>query len=498
MNIKINYGTGVVTLPMTALDSFDRATKADIKLLCLFCAEPYMLSGESRGAFVNSIAKRCGVSEGQVEESLAFWRGAGVLNVVDSEEAGEPVLSAAPMTEAVAAADVQMTLLEDRPAAEASSSTVIVTQAKSRMLDEIVHYSTEEVERFIERQKDADTYLQECQEVWGGIFNPRDLSVIVSLVDTWGLSWNYIINLLAYANQYFKAKENQGKNINFVHRLAMNYYKEGIITEEDLQRKFLEEERMKDFEQRIRTIFGLGNRNLSPNEKKYFSTWLYEYKYGIEIVEMAYNITIDAKGAPNIRYINGILKKWYEEGYTTLEEIIAKRKQEAEFVRSVKEKGITPDNAQNRVEGILASEGTETAEIRTTSISQDIGIIRRLFDLGNRMLTEGEISAMTKWRTEYQYRYEIIYYAYQITLENCREYNLPYVDAVLTGWHEQNLTTIEAVKAYNKGSKADRKRQKSSRVQSFGQEGSFETEDFFAAAVRRSFGDDFDPTVLNS
>jgi DnaD/phage-associated family protein len=55
-------------------------------------------------------------------------------------------------------------------------------------------------------------------------------------------------------------------------------------------------------------MFGLGSRNLTPREKKYFSAWLYEYKYSIEIIEMAYNIAVDTKGTPQINYINGILK----------------------------------------------------------------------------------------------------------------------------------------------------------------------------------------------
>ncbi len=506
MNIKINYGTGVATLPTAALGSIDRATKADIKLLFLLCAEPFLLSGENREACIGRICERAGCPAAQVEASLAFWRGAGVLDMEeeDSTDVTTPAAEHPPVADTPPAdsrpANSQTT---ESPApahpAEPAAPTVTITRAKTRMLDEIPDYTTEELEQFLTEHKEASGNLSECQAIWGDIFNLRETNVIISLVHTWGLSWDYVFSLLAYANKQLAERGNQGKSINYVYRTAMNYYKEGIVTEEALQQKFVEQERMNDFEHRIRGIFGLGQRNLTPKEKKFFSTWLYEYKYNIEIVELAYNITVDTKGSPNINYTGGILKNWYEDGLKTLDEIIAKRNLETSTVRGIKEGSITPDNARETVAGILSSEPRNAEPPRTANIAQDINIIRRLLDLGNRMLTEGETATFTKWRVEYGYRYEIIYHAYQITLENCREYKLAYMDAILSKWHTQKLTTIEAVKAYEKGFKEDKQRKRSAANTPNAPrgDGSFETEDFFAAAVKRSFGEDFDPTVLN-
>lgn len=523
MKIKINYGTGVATLPTVALDSIDRATKADVKLLFLLCAEPSLLSGESRDACMERICRRSGCSLSRVEASLAFWRGAGVLDE-DEEEGGDMTASptapaeltadtgtadtAAPNpTEAPAPAEPS----EPAPAKEAPPAvTVTVTRAGTKMLDELPNYTADELERFFSEQKEAAGYLQECQAVWGSMFNHRDHTVIISLVNVWGFSWDYVLSLLAYANKYFQERDNQGKSLNFVYRLGISLHKEGILTDEALRQRFLEEERLRDFEHRIRAMFGLGERNLTPKEKKYFSTWLYEYKYGTDIVELAYNITVDTKGAPNMNYTNGILKHWYEYGLTTVEAIVAKRAQSDTAVRSARSaagEGITPDNARARVEGLLAADSPAPDAPRSGNISADLNILRRLLNLGNRMLTDGENAAFTKWRTEYGFRYEIIYYAYQITLENRREYNLPYMEAILSKWHAQKLTTMEAIRAYEKGFKEDKQRKRAAAGNPTASnptapnaprgDGSFETEDFFTAAVKRSLGEDFDPSVLN-
>lgn len=499
MNIKINYGTGVVTLPTVALNFLDRATKIDIKVLFFLCAEPKLLGAENRDISVNRIREQSGLSSGQIEASLAFWRGTGVLDIIDMEESSEyieselhPVVagtqcSAQEETSPMVAVSVKT----DSP-----HGTVTVSRTKTKLLDEIPNYTADELEAFLSNQAQASNFLQECQAAWESVFNLRDTNMIVALVDAWGFSWEYVVSLLAYAGKQFKERENQGKTLNYVYRMAMNFHKEGVVTLDALQQKFVEMDRLAEFESRIRKMFGLGERNLTPKEKKYFSTWLYEYKYDIDIIEHAYNITVDVKGGPNIGYTNGVLKHWYEDGLMSLEEIIAKRELETTTIRSIREGKLTPDTALSAVESVLKSEPATSDVSTDTNISHDTNILRRLMNLGNRMLTEGEVSAFTRWRIDYRFRYEIIYYAYQITLENRGEYSLPYVDAILKKWNEQKLTTLDAIKAYEKGYRADKQKKKSPANVPI-HNGSFETDDFFMAAVKRSFGDDFDPTILN-
>ena len=322
MIIRINYGTGVATLPTSALDSLDRATKVDVKVLFLLCSEPNLLVAENRETSLDRISQRSGYPIGQIEASLAFWRGAGVLNSDDDEALQVPAAPSIPTT----AGSIE----ESAPAAKVSAeapSKVTVTRAKTRSLDEIPNYTPDELEAFFREHEETENYLQECQKIWGSMFSPRECSLIIALIREWGLSWDYVTSLLASVVKHFEARENQGKSLHYVYRTASNYHKEGITTLEELQQKLVEQEKLAGFEQRIRVMFGMGGRNLTPKEKKYFSTWLYEYHYDIEIVELAYNITVDAKGSPNIGYINGILKNWYEDGLTTLDAIVAKREQ---------------------------------------------------------------------------------------------------------------------------------------------------------------------------
>ena len=74
------------------------------------------------------------------------------------------------------------------------------------------------------------------------------------------------------------------------------------------------------------------------------------------------------------------------------------------------------------------------------------------------------------------------------------------MDAILSKWNERKLTTVEAIKAYEKGFREERERARSKTkapLNAPSDNSSFDTGDFFLAAVKRSFGEDFDPSILN-
>ena len=90
MNIQLQYGTAVATVPAAALAVLDRATQDDLKVLLNLCAKPALMTGNSFGECVGNIAAEVGCTPARVEASLSFWRGAGVLNMRDEESVTPP------------------------------------------------------------------------------------------------------------------------------------------------------------------------------------------------------------------------------------------------------------------------------------------------------------------------------------------------------------------------------------------------------------------------
>ena len=337
MKILLNYGTAVATVPASALEVMDRATKNDLKVLLTLASDPTLLSGGSFGECVGAISNRLGCTPAQIETSLSFWRGAGVLNVVE-EDVASPVpqtiqvpVSADPVTSASADEDGKQ---EPPPA------------RKLRSADRLPHYTSSELADLLESRKEANDCLHECQNIWGKVFSTHESNIMLGFVDYLGLEWDYILALLAFC---VREQDKRGikRSLRYVETMAFSFYDEGVIDLPSLQEKIRRLEQTAELEGSLRRMFGMGERALTPNEKKKFSTWLYEYQYGLEVITRAFEVTVDAKGSPNLKYMDAVLSNWNRDGLRTPEDIEAA---EARF-RAQKADNLSKKSANSKTSG---------------------------------------------------------------------------------------------------------------------------------------------------
>lgn len=325
MNIRIQYGTAVAVLPTAALTVMDRATKHDLKVLLTLCAEPALLSGESFGECVGNIAVRVGCTPAQIEASLSFWRGAGVLTLTEDESPSMAVQPAEnPLPAVTAETPAEQTEGEgkvaDAPVGKGEGETSL--RAKPRPAAGLPHYTSAELADLLEARKEASEYLKECQTIWGKMFNVLEHNIILGLTDYLGLEWDYVLTLLAFSVGE-QDKRGIKRSLRYVENTAFGLYDEGVTDLPALQEKLRRMEQMEEVEGQLRRMFGMGERALTPTEKKKFSAWLYEYKYGMDIITRAFEVTVDTKGSPNLKYMDAILANWNRDGLRTLGDIEA-------------------------------------------------------------------------------------------------------------------------------------------------------------------------------
>lgn len=106
------------------------------------------------------------------------------------------------------------------------------------------------------------------------------------------------------------------------------------------------------------------------------------------------------------------------------------------------------------------------------------GKIRAMFGIGERAFTSKEKKFISSWINDMEYSVEIIQKAYEVTADATGKGSFAYANAVLERWNAEGLRTVEAIEASyaNKGEEAPTT-------------GSFDTDSFFEAAVRRSLGE---------
>lgn len=280
----------MIALPGAAAQVMKNASAEDLRCLLLLCAEPALREDPTR------LCDRLGCTEEQMRLSLAFWRGAGVLTI--GEDTGSVAASVSAQT--------------DTP-------TVVVasTPTASHHADSLPRYTTEELSDLLERRQETAALIDECQRVLGRIFNVREIGILVGLLDYLSLDAEYLILLCAHCAGLGKT------SIHYVEKVAQDMVAGGASTVEALQETLRREDAAREAEGQIRALFGAQDRKLTQTERKYIRRWTDEWKFDLNMIELAYEATVDSIGEASMRYTDGVLKRWSAEGLTTPEAVAA-------------------------------------------------------------------------------------------------------------------------------------------------------------------------------
>lgn len=288
MNIRINYGNDVFSLPCIAADNLCQADITDLKTLLLLASEPEL----RKDCDSAEIAKRIGCRRDKAEASLRFWSESGVIEQTENPDK------------------------TDRKKNDGADEK----QPKKLPADEVPVYSGEELQRLLDENTGSRRkMLDECQNIAGKIFNVLEINKILSLSDYLGLENEHILMLFAYCRAHGKT------SVHYIERMAYNLYNEGVDSLAKLEIYIKKKETLENAETKLKLLFGFGERTLTPSERSYIKRWSVEFAYTFEIIERAYQIMIDntRDGKVNLAYMNRVLDNWHTAGYTQLAEIDA-------------------------------------------------------------------------------------------------------------------------------------------------------------------------------
>ncbi len=73
--------------------------------------------------------------------------------------------------------------------------------------------------------------------------------------------------------------------------------------------------------------------------------------------------------------------------------------------------------------------------------------LRTMTEITNRNPTEKQRRMLTVWVKEYGYNVDMIYYAYEETIERTGKMSMPYMDKIIRSWHEKGVKTVTDIEA---------------------------------------------------
>ncbi len=280
MNFNFEYKNRVLNLPGAVTEKIGKAGKTELEVLII-------LAGSGNEYNADEIAGVLGITASEVETAVNFWRGAGIIDF-----------------------DVDPSL----PAIE--KHTVGNTTVSVLRSGDMPQYSGQELEEIFGKNPEMKYLIDEIQRTFGKMLNNSELNKVVGLADSYRFSVEYILLLARYVN------DNNRGTVPYLVSSAKKLYDGGIFTVEALEEQIKDDEDRKTLESRVKTLFGIGSRKFTTNEKKYIDNWS-KMTVSDEILVLAYEVTVDNTGTPSFPYMNKVLTNWKEAGYRTAEDISA-------------------------------------------------------------------------------------------------------------------------------------------------------------------------------
>lgn len=114
--------------------------------------------------------------------------------------------------------------------------------------------------------------------------------------------------------------ENKGLFKNYIEKVAQNWFSRGIKTGIDLDKYYLEFQKIRDIRSKVVKKLKLA-RLLTEYEEDYLEKWCSQFQYTFDEIELALKKTT-GRTSPSFNYIDTILSAWHASGLRTKEDII--------------------------------------------------------------------------------------------------------------------------------------------------------------------------------
>ncbi|MBR5043718.1 MAG: DnaD domain protein, partial [Clostridia bacterium] len=158
------------------------------------------------------------------------------------------------------------------------------------------------------RRRDLSGAIDEAQKLLGKTFNTTELKTFAELVEQLQIEPAYVLTLISWCKRRGKG------TLYYVRGTAVSLVSEGVETLAQLEEYISRREAAESEIGQLRKMFGIGERALTKTEEKRFTQWLIEEKHPVEVIGIAYDITVEATGKVSLAYIDKILSKWKAAG----------------------------------------------------------------------------------------------------------------------------------------------------------------------------------------
>ncbi len=292
MEYQVNMGCwgNLFAVPTAVVDHFSKlASETQLKVLL------YLLRFSGQGISTAKIAEFFRITEEQAEEAVEFWVQANILTLpsksAQTAMQGFDFAPAPPPKKTAPRAAEKVTAQRNSSEIKLNPSEIAASLEKSPVLRD----------------------LFTCTEtLFGRMLNHMEQRSLLWIHDYLGMSSEVLMILLGYCVSIGKV------SVSYAEAIAIRWMEQEILTLQQAEAEIARLTTEHTFVSEIRKRFDM-RRKPTTAQQEYIDMWQ-NAKYPLDLIQYAYELTVEKIDKLNFKYINTILEKWASQEICTLEQ----------------------------------------------------------------------------------------------------------------------------------------------------------------------------------
>jgi DnaD/phage-associated family protein len=267
---------------------------------------------------LDAIARRLGLTPEETADCLEYWRAAGLFATAAAPSIA-PVPTSTPEKDPVPVPDGTPVPASGKNAAPSLPlrEEQVVAGQRITTIHSRAKLTPSQQNKLIREDKEIPQLLELLQGVLSRPLTPYETEGFLYLYSGLRLSAGYILMAAQYSRDIGR------DNIRQIEKLVTGWVERGIDTYDKAEEEIARLSRCRSNEGRVKTMFGIRDRELSSREKQFIDHWYTDLGFDDELVKLAYDRTVDNTGKAAFPYLNKILTRWHETGIHTPQEAMA-------------------------------------------------------------------------------------------------------------------------------------------------------------------------------
>ena len=231
-----------------------------------------------------AISKAIGKPVSAVEEALRYWASVGILNseIAPAAAVVQPTVTEAPKKE-----------LPVIPETKPSYEQIAIRCKEDPQLEQLFN----EVQRILGRTLGYDGQYS-----------------LLMMHDDYGLPTEVILMLADYCINNGKA------SYSYMRKMAKSWGEKEVDSIEKADEVISNLNTIQSVWNQFIRLTGIQNPKPTSTQSQFLLTWVNEYKFSMEMIYSAYEIMVNNCAKISFRYMDAILKDWYQKGFRTPED----------------------------------------------------------------------------------------------------------------------------------------------------------------------------------